>query len=230
MSNARRGRGMVNWVAIRWSNARAILVILLAFAPQSAAADRTLPPPKMDTTPVDITIGTMHYRIPRNFVASTGIAVLQAVFPGAKPMTPETATCFGKTKASRPPGCDVIEFALESSPMYVTDETFFRFRNDFHNQKPKKGPYGFDLYEIGPENSRIEAYRKVTPDGAVVANCMISDNNGQRDAVCLTATHTRSGIYAVYRFNLDELSELEDIHNGLRDLIDSFAVDKNRKP
>jgi hypothetical protein len=95
----------------------------------------------------------------------------------------------------------------------------------FRNKNPKKGPYGFDLYEIGPERARDERYRKVIDGRVVVFDCLMSKLGRETYRICDHVSKTRSGAYFYYHFSGDRgLKDAVEVDDGIRRLIDSFSI------
>ena len=95
----------------------------------------------------------------------------------------------------------------------------------FHSQFPKQGPSGFEIYEIGPDNARIELYKKHTKAHLLLFNCDIfSGVKDERDAVCSNyASPLANGNALSYRLNLKELSDAEAIDDGLRHFVGLYT-------
>lgn len=191
-----------------------------------------------DPTPIKFSYGPYHLRMPRNYIVGMAnksggvqndIVTLQVAFPGAKPYSNETKNCFLRPWLYSPSKCLLIEFYLELYPIYVDDQTFFNLRPVFNNQSPKHGPFGFDEYDEGPDNARIENYIKVTPKYTFVTTCFVENPKGKRSGFCEASTRTSSGIFPTYRFDLKYLGHLEEIDIGLRQLFDSFSISKDGK-
>ena len=147
--------------------------------------------PSFDTTPVKVTVVDVTYQIPRNYLVylDPAIPTLKLTWPGLKPLTPETQKCFGSILQSEAAGCTSLEFHILGSRgpgpggrALTNAERFHNFMKGFEHVRPRSGPVGTEIYDVGPENARIEIYRK--DEGDVYFDCMISDYRGKRGAVC----------------------------------------------
>ena len=95
----------------------------------------------------------------------------------------------------------------------------------FHSSAPIEGPSGFEKYEIGPDNARLEYYRKVEDRTTRVYSCQIFDNHGQRDGLCQPiGDRAATGAFIGYFFNLRHLSDISQIDADLRKLVEGFTV------
>jgi hypothetical protein len=94
-----------------------------------------------------------------------------------------------------------------------------RFNNAcdlFHSQQPLAGPSGFELYETGPAEARIETYRKATPQHMLVITCF----RNSKDQAQLS--RLESGNFLEYFLYSDQLRDAEQIDAGIRKLIRGF--------
>ncbi len=149
----------------------------------------------------------------------------KVTFPGFGPLTEKTTQCLMQPRAYWPKGCMPVEFWLGGANG-TDEEHFANARKLFHSQMPKQGPDGFEMYETGPDNARIETYRKKTSTHTLLFNCLIfAGYQGNRDAVCgnydspLPNSNDLS-----YRLSLDEMPYAEKIDDGIRVLLESFTV------
>jgi hypothetical protein len=188
-----------------------------------------------DTTPLEFNAFGVHYKVPRNYLSiPPGNASLpitfRVTFPRFEPLTEKTKQCLTQPRADWPAGCIPVEFWLEGPPVGTDDQHFNSARKLFHSQVPKQGPAGFEMYETGPENARIETDRKNTSTHTLVIDCIIfSGYQGKRDAVCDSVSPLRNGNTLFLRLSLDQIPYAENIDEGIRTLIDSFTV-KGDKP
>lgn len=183
----------------------------------------------METTPIEFEMAAGRYRIPRNYIYSMDNwaggpqknVSLRMVVPDLKPFSPETETCMLRT--ARPP-CRVYDIELVND-FTLSEVGFENSRGLFRNKRPKKGVYGFELYEIGPENAREELYRKDIGGRVVVFSCLLSDIEQKTYRICDHVSRTDSGVYFYYHFSGDRgLKDAVEVDLGIQNLIDSFYV------
>jgi hypothetical protein len=178
----------------------------------------------------------VRYRIPRNYLVwmddwnggAQTLVKLKVTFPGFEPLTRATATCLSLSAAFRPTTCTPVEFVLRNGGTYEPpDEVRFNnVRDLFHSQDPLPGPYGFELYETGPPEARINTYRKVTPQHTLVIFCFLHSSD-QPMAVCNSVSRLESGVALSYFLYSDQLKDAEQIDTGIRQLIRSFQLEGN---
>jgi hypothetical protein len=137
-------------------------------------------------------------------------------YPELRPVQERNKDCFFQKEVCRL--YDVVLFHLAME----TAEIFVNMSKLFHESYPKHGPYGLELYEVGPENARQQFYRKVIDGRVVVFICDPFDNRGKRDAVCQNVTRTRSGATLSYYFPLEDLRDAVSVDEKLSSLINSF--------
>src|SRR6185436_19419819 len=117
-----------------------------------------------DTTPIEVKVASVVYRIPRNHMIRMGqAAALKLAWPGLNPLTKETQQCFGSILQGEQAGCASFEFMLRGSGnagsggrMLTNAEKVENFKKDFPNVTARRGPFGYDVYDLGPEDARIE--------------------------------------------------------------------------
>ena len=181
----------------------------------------------LETRLIEFSVGPVRYRVPRNFLFEmdnwTGgaqqLVSLRVKYPGLVPLTEETKPCFLKQVH-----CQLLEFHIEKPNDRSTEAFFLDRRFLFHSQTPEAGPFGYEIYKVGPDNARMEYLRKVLPDRTILFTCQPFDNRGQPDGVCQSFIRTRSGGQVSYFFSVRQLGEADEIQAGLRDLVDSFAI------
>jgi hypothetical protein len=173
--------------ACMWAFANTAFISYAKFS--SAAADElsegreeihkaivgSLPRESLDTRPIEFSVGGIHYRVTRNYLAimadwnggpQQGAVTLRINLPDLKPLSKETLGCFTATPAGRPPGCDPLSFRIYGPGGPSAAEAFERIRHLFHSQVPIETPYGFEKYEMGSDSARAEYYRKADDAGA----------------------------------------------------------------
>lgn len=104
-----------------------------------------------------------------------------------------------------------------------------------HNQTPKRGPNGFEWYAVGPDNARLDIYRKQTPLHTLIVNCFDHDITQPLYWVCNTSSRLPGNnelhyflLGSRYEFNGQQFQYAEQIDEGLRSLIDSFTIKSDK--
>jgi hypothetical protein len=200
----------------------------LAFSSSSCAAlfEDSM---SMETTPIEFEMAGARYRIPRNYIYSMDNwaggpqknVSLRMVIPSLKPFSPETKACMLKTAKPR---CRVYDVEMVNS-FTVPESGFENLRDMFIKPYPKKGMYGFDLYEIGPESARKEFYRRVIDGRIMIFECFVDEIAREIYRGCRHVSKTNSGAYFYYHFsgNLG-LKDAIEVDDGIKSLIDSFSI------
>jgi hypothetical protein len=180
--------------------------------------------PSTDTTPVTAKVGEIVYSIPRNYIPSAlDFPVLKVTYPGFKPLTDETRGCFDpKVRTSL--GCTTLELHVRfSDSHYRGYDRLIRATTPDHSMPaPRPGPYGYEIFDLGPENARTEIYQSKAEN--IFFSCMIFDNNGIRDAVCEDLLPLSDGNVIRFFFNLKQISELRDFESGIRQLMSKLRT------
>jgi hypothetical protein len=179
------------------------------------------PQPSLDTTPVTLKVVDVTYRIPRNYLISTGeIPTLKLTWPGLKPLTEETRKCFGSILQSEQAGCTSLTFHLLGSRgpapggrAFTNSEMFENFMRGF-DVKPKKGPFGYDVYEIGPREVGSETYRRT--DGDIYFHCSYS--------VCSDSFRLHDMNHIQFHFRRQQIEHVVEIEAAMRQLMEQFVV------
>jgi hypothetical protein len=125
------------------------------------------PHPSTDTTPVEFSVGGIHYRMPRNYLLTMdnwaggrqSMVTIRVNLPDLKPFGDDNRACFTGAPADRPAGCRPIAVVIDPPGGPTAEQAFDRWRDLFHNQAPIKTPFSLDKYEAGPPDTRIEFYR-----------------------------------------------------------------------
>jgi len=177
-----------------------------------------------DTTPVTVKVGSVTYKIPRNYISMVfDFPQLKVTYPGFKPFTEETRGCFDR-RLEASLGCTTLELNMRLSlPNKPRFENAIRAIPRFRERplSPRPGPYGYDIYDDGPDNARREIYRSESED--IFFECGIFDNNGVRDAICDDAVSLPDGNAVRFRFRLKQISELRKFEAGIRQLMSGFV-------
>jgi len=188
--------------------------------------------PSMDTSPVEFSVGNVRYRAPRNYLVNMesykGGPQMSVSFeltvPSFEPFSDKTKDCMTKPLAYLPPGCFPVEFHIISSVPVSDDQAFHNASNLFHSQTPKQGPYGFELYETGPDDARIETYRKDANGHTLMIDCFVHPPSVQRESICSNTSRLKNQNGLEYSFNKNRLQYAEQIDGELRKLLDSFTI------
>jgi hypothetical protein len=216
--------------------------ILLPAVADDAAAGRAemqkaivslRPRPSLETYSVEFSVGGINYRIPRNYLTTMdnwnggpqGLVTVTVNLPDLKPLSRDTLACFTAKPPDRPSGCEPFSFRINGTGGPSADEAFANMRHLFHSQVPIEGPFGFEKYEIGPENARLEYYRKIENGQTHVYGCQIFDNHGQRDGLCdPNSDRVATGAIIKFFFNLKHLHDIGEIDTNLRKLVEGFTL------
>lgn len=189
--------------------------------------------PSTDTTPVVFSVGGVQYRMPRNYLTTMGnwnggpqdLVSVRVNISDLKPMTEETRMCFTVAPGYRPSGCDPLEFNIGAHGMFSVDEIFANSRKYFHNHDPIEGPFGYEKYEDGPENARVEFYRKIEGGRTLLYWCQIFDLDGKRGGLCYPeGDRLSTGGELTFSFDLSHLADIDKIDASLRKLVEGFTI------
>jgi len=182
--------------------------------------------PSFDTSPVTIKVVDVTYRIPRNYLSSSfpGVTV---TFPGFKPLTEETRDCFDRQWQFRNPGiCTTFQFMLHGSRgpapggrAFTASEKLENIIRNTPGIVRRAGPYGYDIYEIGPEEARIQSYRKI--EGDVLFTCFGLE---QQNSICRSIFRLGDLNHAHFRFRRHQIEHIPEIEAGIRKLMSTFVV------
>lgn len=225
MSSEGRGAAPVRFRGLGFLSA---VMLSLVFSASSWAAlfEDSM---SMETTPIEFEMAGARYRIPRNYIYSMDNwaggpqknVSLRMVVPDLKPFSSETEACM--LRKAEPP-CRVYDVEMVND-FTLSEVGFENSRDSFIKPYPRKGMYGFDLYEIGPESAREELYRKVVSGRAMVFSCLVSDIGKKTYRICDHVSKTKSGAYFYYHFSGDRgLVDAVEVDFGIENLIDSFSI------
>ena len=188
--------------------------------------------PSPDTAPIDFTIGEVHYTVPRNYIVwmdnwnggPQTLVRFKVTFPGLEPLTAKNNTCMTAAPLIGSPECTPVEFWVRRSGGDVSDdEGFANVRSLFHSQTPLSGPDGFELYETGPADARINTYRKKVSGHTLVIACFLGQPRELRKAVCENHSLLPNGDVLAYRLYGSQLELAGQIDAGFRRLTHSFT-------
>jgi hypothetical protein len=192
------------------------------------------PRPSFDTAPVTIRIVSVVYRIPRNYlsVLEPAIPTLKLSWPGLEPLTPENEKCFGTIAQSERAGCTSFSFLMLGSRgtgtggrALTNSEMFENFRKGTRalTSTGQRGPLDYDIYSIGPEESRIEGYRKV--DGDIFFTCQFSGpESRKRGGVCDDMFRLDDMNHLQFYFRLHQIEHVPDIEDRMRKIMAEFVI------
>lgn len=179
------------------------------------------------------------YHVPRNYLVLMDkwdggpqtLVMFKVTFPGFEALTVKNQACMSLPAAYRPPGCRPLEFTIRRGGAYEPpdDVLFNNARKLFHSQQPLPGPYGFELYETGPVEARINTYRKKTPTHTLVIQCLMRRPGDQHPATCNTTSRLESGNVLGYHLYSDQLEHAEEIDDGIERLITRFRLQAEQK-
>lgn len=201
-----------------WPTRASCVLAVCLFVVDPVAAQKL----SFDTTPVSVTIAPATYRIPRNYLTHTGqIPALKLTWPGLEPLTQETQRCFGSIAKGEQSGCGSIEFLLfgSSGPgpgglALTNKEKFENFKKYFPSSTSRRGPFGYDIYELGPETARIERYRR--DDGDIWFTC-------SPHHVCDDWFRLSDMNHMQFFFRRPDIEHVPEIEARMRKMMESFS-------
>jgi hypothetical protein len=189
------------------------------------------PKPSLDTTPITVKVVDVTYSIPRNyFIYMDQIPTLKLTWPGLKALTEETRKCFGSIFQSEQAGCTSIEFHIlgsrgpgPGSRALTNAEMFENFLKHTPNVTARRGPYGYDVYDTGPEDYRTETYRRI--DGDIFFYCSFTRaGDGRRLGTCNDRFALNDGNHMQFFFRFQYIENIPQIEFGLRQIMERFRV------
>jgi hypothetical protein len=189
-----------------------------------------------DTTPITFSIDEVQYTVPRNYITwmdhwnggPQTLVSFAVTFPGLQPFTEKTRICFRAAPANRPADCVPVTFFVRRGHGDPTDDQAFdNARKLFHSESPLPGPYGFELYETGPAEARIDTYRKNTIEHTLLVSCF---RHGERTLSCDNHSRLPNGNVLEYHLTGAQLEIATSFDAGIRTLIASFTIPGRRRP
>jgi hypothetical protein len=192
--------------------------------------------PSADTTPIEFSIGAVHYKVPRNYIANMdnwkggpqSLVRFKVTFPGFEPYSEKTKDCLTLAPAKRPEGCMPIRvFVIGETP--VSDDE--RVNNAKKGASgPQIAPFGYEVYKKGEGEMHTEVFVKKTPTHTLMFSCIIYPDNGKgRNGGCSNSSRLPNQNAIEYHFYLTELEKGQQIDEGLRPLIESFIVSSGKQ-
>jgi hypothetical protein len=204
------------------------------FAPYDEIKEKSAiftPRPSFETSPVTVSVVDVVYQIPRNYLThlEPAIPTLKVTWPGLKPLTEETQKCFGSILQGEEAGCTSIELRILGSRgpgprgrALTNGEMFQNFIKLNPSVRPRRGPLDFEIYDVGPEEARIETYRRV--DGDIYFHCLISgEADRKRGGVCNDGFRLDDLKHIQFFFPLPLIADVPEIEAGIRRLVASFV-------
>jgi hypothetical protein len=136
------------------------------------AVEALRPRPNSDNTPVEFSVGTVKYRMPRNYLITMSnwnggpqeLVTMRLSFPDLAPITEATRRCVTGPSLWGHLPCEYVDLRIGGSGGVTAQQAFENMKSLYRNTRPINAPFGYEKYEIGPEESRTEVYRKVEGD------------------------------------------------------------------
>jgi hypothetical protein len=145
--------------------------------------------------------------------------------PPFLPQTEDIQDCFNSILKGEQAGCRSIEFSIQHPYTVTHRELLARSADGFRNKEPRKGPFGYDVYDIGPENARREVYTKEQDGASFLFDCMISySDEGRRFGTCDDRFPLKDGNSVHFFFGLGQIGYIPEIESGIRDLMEKFRI------
>jgi hypothetical protein len=133
------------------------------------------------------------------------------------------AQCFRPSAYPEQVGCTSIGFSFSGPNGPPLRQMFDNSKRSFRSATPKEGPYGYQYYEIGPENARLEIYTKETAENGFI---MLQRNVGSdpKSAVWSDVFPLDDSNFAHFFFRPEQLKDIGDIQSKMKRLMASFPV------
>jgi hypothetical protein len=183
--------------------------------------------PSTDTTLTPVTVGSINYLIPRDYITYRLILTIRVTVPGYKvpafqPPTESTRGCFGSINQGRQSGCQSIPFSIETPYTIPHRELLRRASKLFRDPKPRN-VLGYDVYDTGPPTARTETYTKIANGDLVFFRCD-TFNFARASEVCDDRFSLIDGNSAHFFFGFDQIAYVPEIESGVRRLMESFRT------
>jgi hypothetical protein len=171
----------------------------------------------------------IQYRVPRNYIVwmdnwaggPQTLVRFKVTFPGFEPLTQTTLPCITLAPADHPQDCAPLEFSIRrggGSSDPPDDQQFNNMRSAFHSQTPRSGPNGFEIFETGPADARINTYRKKTAEHTLIITCFMRPPGDSHAPTCNNESRLATGNVLQYHIYGDQLKDASEIDTGLRRL------------
>jgi hypothetical protein len=197
---------------------------------------RFIEQPSKETTPVEFSVGGVHYKVPRNYIQRMDnykggpqvIVKFAVTFPGFEPLTDKTEQCILHTKTTEPQECVPVRFLIDVlGDTFPTDEDIFERRLRLYKDKtPTLDANGFEVYKGG--NGRM--YRKKTAKHTLVFTCSLREDDelirtmGKGSCRVYSSPLPENKAALIYTFQYERVNDAEQIDNGIRQLLESFTI------
>lgn len=191
------------------------------------------PKPSFDTTPVTIKVVSVTYQIPRNYLTDIGpqLPAIKLAWPGLQPLTKENQDCFGSIARAERAGCASFKFLIMGSGSpggrsLSNAEKFANWQKSFPKLGTRAGPFGYEVHSVGPEEARIEIYRRVEDD--ILFSCSFSgDADRKRGGLCRDQFRLDDMNHLHFYFRSYLIERVADIEARMRKLMASFVVHRD---
>jgi hypothetical protein len=184
----------------------------------------------LDSSPVLIDVFGVKYDIPRNFLVylpgPLTFPTLKITIPGFSPLTEETRACFEHRQAN----CEPLEITIGNG--YVPGRVAFQRTSElFRNKELNKYPYGYDEYDIGPDNARGENYTKENGADFIYFTCFVDETTQDWMDKSTCDDHFFYKKTPLHFFiRRERIGLVPEIEAGVRHLMESFEVKGGEKP
>ena len=193
------------------------------------------PKASFDPRPVTVTIVSVTYRIPRNYLTyiKPAIPTIKVTFPGFKPLSKETRNCFDPKWRMINKECTTFEFRLLGSHgpgpggrALTHSERFENIRRANPTIVSRVGPIDYKIYAAGPESARIEFYRRT--EGDIFFTCFPPDPNNDKDVgtVCDDTFRLDDGNHIQFFFRAHQVERIPEIERTMRRLMAKFVMQR----
>lgn len=196
------------------------------------AARSLVPRPSTDTTPIEVSVGGIHYRIPRNYLVTMedwsgkeqGLITLRVNLTDMSPVTEATIACFRARPTERPLGCEPFDFRITSGGP-AAEQILERSRDRFHDQNPTEMPFGLEKYQIGSGANVTEYYVGRLNDRLALYWCTVHESDGKHYGTCRPeGDKIYTGAAIDFFLNPNKISEIAAIDDKIRALVKAFTV------
>ncbi|MGF6767459.1 hypothetical protein P3T24_007823 [Paraburkholderia sp. GAS33] len=207
----------------------ASLLLILSYGPNNSTAKPSMESASTDETPLLFKLNGHQYKIPRNFLINMsdwsggeqkdGVTI-RLIYPGLKPYRKDNASCiFHKIK------CRIYTIYMTSGHFSSEDTLSNLIANSAIHKTQKVGPYGFELFEIGPTTSRTNIYTKIAHGSPIFFDCVLYNIDHKSGGICHHFAHAVSGDALSYYFEMnDGLRDAVEVDGSIVNLIDRFLV------